>query len=380
MSDLARLDVCFVAGNLEQGGAERQLFYMINELQRQGASQRLLCLTKGDFWEDKIRDLGVPVTWVGQSKSRLLRLGRIIAELRKHPPVILQGQHFYTNLYVVAAARALGLKEIGAVRSDAINEVRASGRVMGRLSLTSPRIIAANSRAAIQNAIAMGVPATRLHFLPNVVNTDQFKPDGRQRRGGIRLIAVGRLGREKRLDHFLSILSRLRKLSSVEVTGLIVGEGRRTEDQRPQLERQAAELDLLPGGVEFRGAVSDMAPIYREADIIVLTSDREGMPNVLLEAMASGLPVVATRVGDVPEIVRHGETGYLANPGDNDAMVDALLKLVVDTRLRVEMGCRAREYINTNYSLDRLPAHLGVLYKSALSNNHTASASGNIRF
>jgi glycosyltransferase involved in cell wall biosynthesis len=136
---------------------------------------------------------------------------------------------------------------------------------------------------------------------------------------------------------------------------------------RRQLEQRATALGLLPGAVEFRGAIVDMRRVYREADILVLTSDYEGMPNVILEAMASGLPVVATRVGSVSEVVHHGETGYLYDAGDENSMLDGLLRLIGDPRERTRLGSSARNYIESERSLHSLPGHLENLYEGALA-------------
>ena len=363
MFDLARLDVCFIAGTLGQGGAERQLFYIVKTLKECGSRVRLLCLTQGEFWENTIHLLGVPITWVGKQQSRALRLIDTIKALRGDPPQVLQSQHFYTNLYAAAAAYSLGIREVGAMRSNGFSEVRANGPLIGRLSLRIPRFIAANSRAAIENANALGINTGRLHLLPNVIDTDQFKPEGPCRKDHIRLVAVGRLGQEKRIDRFLSVLARLRQQSAVEIKGVIVGDG----PLRQSLEHRAQALGLLPHVVEFRGAINEMTSIYREADILVLTSDWEGTPNVLLEAMASGLPVVATRVGGVAEVVRQGETGYLVEVDDEETMITSMLKLISDRRLREQMGRAGRDYVVSSRSLRRLPELLRNIYEAALS-------------
>lgn len=362
MTNLKGLRIAFIAGTLGQGGAERQLFYMVKTLIEHGAYPRVLCLTQGEFWEEKIRALGVPVIWVGQSTSRLMRLFRIVQELRYHPVDIVQSQHFYTNLYAVAAARLLALREVGAIRNDSFSEVWANGRLLGRLSLRTPRIIAANSRQGIQNAIKLGIPAERLFFLPNVVDTGYFRPLTYRKRHQVRLLLVGRLVHQKRVDRFLTVLAKIRAIAEVPVSGLIVGDG----PLRSILEQQAKALGLLPDGVEFRGQVSDMRPIYKEADILVLTSDWEGTPNVILEAMASGLPVVATKVGGVPEVVQHELTGYLVHPDDEDSMVDVLLRLIHEPSLREEMGASGRAYVEKHHSLQRLPFLLQELYEEAL--------------
>src|SRR5262245_10008242 len=100
MFDLSRLTISFLAGTLGQGGAERQLFYSLRTLKESGAHPQLFCLTRGEFWEEPIRDLGVPIRWIGKHQSRAVRLACLIDSLRKDRPMIIQSQHFYTNIYV----------------------------------------------------------------------------------------------------------------------------------------------------------------------------------------------------------------------------------------------------------------------------------------
>ena len=95
MRDFSKLNVCFLAGTLEHGGAERQLYYMLQTLRQSGMAPRLLCLDRGEFWERRIQSLGVPMTWVGQRPSRLARLVRVLSELRAAAPDLVQSQHFF---------------------------------------------------------------------------------------------------------------------------------------------------------------------------------------------------------------------------------------------------------------------------------------------
>ncbi|MDB6063915.1 MAG: hypothetical protein JWR26_123 [Pedosphaera sp.] len=366
MRNLSKLKLCFLAGTLEHGGAERQLFYILQALCQAGTTPRLLSLGQGEFWEETIKSLGVCVTSVGDQPSRLKRLFRVLKEIRKDPPDVLQSQHFYTNAYAGVASWLFGAGGIGAMRNNGRTEVSESGLVGGWLNLHCPRMIAANSRIAMQYAIARGVPASRLYFLPNVVDTEWFKPPGDFSNEPFTLIAVGRLVKQKRMDRFISILGRLRMDHGLNVRGLIVGPGCQNEDLRTELENQARRLGLFPDIVQFRGGVSDTRSVYREAAVCVLTSDYEGTPNVLLEAMASGLPVVAAQVGGVPQIVQHGQTGFLLEPGDIEGFTTALVKLVKSSKLRTEMGRRARTYVEENHSLHRLPAYLEGLYELAL--------------
>jgi glycosyltransferase involved in cell wall biosynthesis len=179
------------------------------------------------------------------------------------------------------------------------------------------------------------------------------------------LLSAARIVPEKRFDRFISAVGRLRQKCEVDLRAWIAGPAQ-DSCLRQELEAQASWLGLLPGRLQFLGAVSRMDPLYQQADICVLTSDFEGTPNVLMEAMASGLPVVATRVGGVPEIVSHGKTGFVVDRDDAEGLLAALQKLALNPELRLQMGQRAREYVETNHSLDRLPTFLDELYEWAL--------------
>ena len=118
MRDLrGNLKISFVAGTLGKGGAEQQLFYCLKTLKGLGADVTLLCLTRDEFWEKPISALGIPVTWVGKNPNRSARALRIAAEARRIRPQIVQSQHFYTNLYAMAAAKASGAIDVGVARS-----------------------------------------------------------------------------------------------------------------------------------------------------------------------------------------------------------------------------------------------------------------------
>src|SRR5689334_14904484 len=103
------ISVCFLAGTLGRGGAERQLVYMMRSLKADGrVTMRVLSLTRGEAYESDIRELGIPVTWVGRSASKAVRVAEIVRELRKHPADIVQCAQLFVNLYAVAGARACG--------------------------------------------------------------------------------------------------------------------------------------------------------------------------------------------------------------------------------------------------------------------------------
>ena len=220
-----------------------------------------------------------------------------------------------------------------------------------------------NSQAGIRNAASQGVNSKRLFFLANVVDTKQFAPAARQETGVIRLLFAGRLVKQKRADRFLDVVAEIRNASLTPVGGVVVGDGPLLQS----LQEHAGRLGLLPNGVEFRHTAPDMAATYREADIFVLTSDWEGTPNVVLEASACGLPVVATRANGTVDIVRDGETGYLLDLDDRHGIAAAILRLTRDSELRRQLGQQGRCFVMQNHSLDRLSEYLEDLYTRVLA-------------
>jgi glycosyltransferase involved in cell wall biosynthesis len=126
----------------------------------------------------------------------------------------------------------------------------------------------------------------------------------------------------------------------------------------------------LTGGVRFLGVRRDIAEVMSAADGYVMSSAWEGMPIVLLEAAAAGLPIVATRVGGNQEVVRHEDTGYLVPPGNSEALSEAMLRLMElpDTERRA-LGVRGSEYVRSQYGLSAALERWEELYRQVLSRN-----------
>lgn len=362
MPDLSDVRVCFLAGTLGRGGAERQLIYMLRVLKQAGASIRLLCLTRGEPLEEEVKALGISIEWVGAG-ARPARLYRIIQSLRRDPPDIFQSAHFYTNLYTAVAGRWLGIRNIGAIRSNLNNELEANG-LAGRGDLFLPTHLIANSALARERAITRGISPERIDVVLNAVEVE--RRNGHQNSkdcGTARVLFVGRLIQVKRPDRFLQVLSRLRReLNGRPVKGVIVGDG----PLRPAVEKLARTLGLGSNELELRGELENTSSAYQQADLLMLTSDWEGAPNVLLEAMAHGVPVAATRVGAVPEILGDSR-GLMADPTDEDALTSAAFRLLSDEDLRTRCSQQAHEHVTRFHSLGALRTQLTEIYSKLLS-------------
>jgi glycosyltransferase involved in cell wall biosynthesis len=181
-------------------------------------------------------------------------------------------------------------------------------------------------------------------------------PDGRFTVGWI-----GRMTAVKRTDDILLAFKRLVE-GGVDSCLCLVGDG----PDREETERLAHDIGIVERCL-FLGYQDDVAPFYAAFDALVLPSANEGTPVSVIEALAGGRPVVATRVGGVPDVVRDGVDGFLVEPGDIDALAERLGRLAADPALAGRMGEAGRARVLERYSVERLVGDVDALYKKLLA-------------
>lgn len=210
----------------------------------------------------------------------------------------------------------------------------------------------ANS-AGLQSLGQKFAPELPIGVIPNGVNVATFHPatEKAEHHGPVRLIFVGRVVFQKGLDVLFRALAALPTELDWELE--IIGDG----DARPALTLEAAQLGIAPritfSGWQDRAIIAER---YRAADLFVFPSRDEGMPNVVLEAMASGLPIVATAIAGSEELVREGENGHLVPTENAPALTDALARLIAQPETCRAMGRASRERIEREYTWARVAA------------------------
>jgi glycosyltransferase involved in cell wall biosynthesis len=172
---------------------------------------------------------------------------------------------------------------------------------------------------------------------------------------------IGRMTSVKRTDDVLRTVGALRDLG-VDACLCMVGDG----PDRETVERRAHELAIMRNCL-FLGYQEDVAPFYAAFDAMVLPSGNEGTPVSAIEALAAGCPVVASRVGGVPDVVEDGVDGFLVEPGDVEGMAERLARLAADSALRTRMGAAGRARVLPRYAVARLVDDVDGLYRSLLA-------------
>lgn len=196
------------------------------------------------------------------------------------------------------------------------------------------RTCRADRTVVIHNGVPLDVPRRAAHT------------------GPVTLLSVGRLRAPK------DFATLIRAMAGVEARLRIAGDG----PDRPALEAEIDRLGLT--GVELLGTRDDVPELLAGSDVFVLASESEGLPMSVLEAMAAGLPVVASAVGGVPELVVDGETGVLVPPGDSAALARAITRLVSDPALRDRLGHAGRQRAEREFSLERFEREHLELYRN----------------
>ena len=242
-------------------------------------------------------------------------------------------------------------------------------RLMRELLVNSADIFHVFSTMDAVRLTRLGVCREDIRVIPNGVDTNVFRPSsGSRRRRRVRVVFVGRLTRNKGVMELLEAIRKLKQRNEKTKAAfqvLIVGKPWNAEYYRQLLHNKNKGLQE----VTFVGFVENLPAFLRDADLFVCPSLADTNPTVNLQAMASGLPIIASSVGAIPETVIDGQTGFLVRPGDSSELAEKLSLMVDDYKLRREMGREGRVRAERLFSIDRIAGLMFNTYKELLARN-----------
>lgn len=340
------------------GGQEMVVLSLAAEADRARFTPRVLCLHSGGELESRFAALGIPVDVLDPpvGNGSLGPLRAMAQYLRLHRPAVLH-THNPTPHQYGALARLAARVPVMVHTKHGRNQLlgpksRIYERVAGRLT---DMVVPVSQDAAAVAHTAEGVPSDRIQVIRNGITMGGLPPT-RPPEALNRAVHVARLNRVKDQSTLLRAV-RLVANRNPQFRLDIVGDG----EERAALEQLAQELQLNQV-VTFHGFCDDVRPSLDNAGVFVLSSLSEGIALTLLEAMAAGLPVVATDVGGNREVVVPGETGVLVPPRAPEAMADAILGLVADPLRAHQFGLAGRARVEREFSLKQTVQQYEELY------------------
>ena len=361
MTAAGPIRVALLIDTLRPAGAEKQLVTVATGLDRRRFAPMVICLTAKGSYEGTLRAAQVPVQLVGKRhKVGILAYRRLRALLRQERPDVLHTWMFTCNLYGRLAARGL---PVATVASEVAADV---GKSDVRLAID--RMLAPSTRAFYVNSTAVArfyhrrcrIPLEKLVVIPNGVRVAEMERVPRAtlgvREDAFVVCGAGRLSPEKGFDRIIEALGTP-DLRARNVELVIAGEG----PSRGELEALAVSRGLA-GRVHLLGHRDDLPGVLKMADAFVLSSVHEGMSNVLMEAMALGLPCVTTPVGGVDELVVPGESGLVVATGTPEHIAAALGQLMDSPALARRVGSAARDRMARSFSIEANVQRFEALY------------------
>lgn len=329
--------------------------------------QSLMCaLDEGGALEPEIKQRGIPCFIMHRRQRLDLKLmWRMYQLFRQTGVTVIQTHHFNQLFYSLPGALLTGMRIIHtehSVEAYGKPRLRTALRLMSRFC---HKVVAIGNDGESFLREQVGIPASRLMIIRGGIDPGSFTQSRSEARAALGLSAdnrvaviIARLYPEK--NHLLLLAAFAKVVRLIPQARLLIA-GAGTE-----LSAIEAEIVRLNLGeyVQVLGVRRDVARLLAAADLFVLSSDREGLPIAVLEAMAAQRPVVATAVGDLPDVVENGKTGRIVPPGNVEALAEAISEIMQDQAKAHEMGARAAQAVVPRYTVSTMLAQYEKLFSS----------------
>ena len=357
--------------SFDPGGTERQMIELIRRLDPSRWAVHVACFHADGAWFGRVAEAAASVTTFPvesfRSPDTLRHCWAFARWCRQRRIAVVHTAEIAANLFGQPGA-ALGRVPVRIANRREINPDKTTAEIAAqRASYAFAHKVVANSHAAADRLRLERVPARKIAVVPNGLDFEPFRP--RPAREVLRqVVVVANLRPEKGHDVLLDaaplVLQRF-----PDARFALAGGGPELEP----LTARARALDVSHA-VTFLGHQDDVSACLDANDIFVLPSRSEAFPNAVLEAMASGMPIVASAVGGIPELVENGHTGMLVPPNDPEALADRVCRLMANPPFAARLGETARATAQARYSFDRMVAGFENIYLTELTRRGVVAA------
>lgn len=374
-----KIKVMLIISNLEFGGAQRQLVELANNLSRDDFDVMVCSLSQYiplgsglDLPDEKV------VIIQKKSKYDISVVFRLSKVLRENKVDVLHAFLFDAEIAARIASAMAGVAVMVGSERNSNYRIKRNQMVAYRLTKNLRDVCIANSRAGAEfNAQELGYPEKHYAVVRNGVDINRFQAgNGGQLRESLGIsqdqFVIGMFASFKEQKNHGMLFHAVKELISTDRNFRVVLLGEELHGGAQGTTTYVQKIHELVGRLGIRdyclfvGNQDDVEAYYRICDVTVLPSKFEGTPNVVLESMASGVPVIVTAVSDNNEIVEHGKSGYVVDVGDEAGLARYLQLLMEDRELSANMGSEARRRAVELFSSAQLASSTGEVYKTAL--------------
>jgi len=368
------INLMHIALGLNIGGLERVIIDLLKGTDRGRYRPIVCCIHSRGALADEAEELGVPVILLNdaqanKNRGKSLRKTAIVFKLtqlmNKEKISIVHTHNPLPHLYGSLAARFAGVPVVVHTKHGRNYPANKKRVLLNRLlSCLTDEIVAVSRDAYDVSVNIENIGKRKVSTIINGIDVTKYAQvhKGQNNSDGVIIGHVARLSPEKDqltlLKSFAIVAKRLENATLV-----IAGDGQ----MRQQLQTEAIQLGVADK-ISFLGFRNDIPELLQTFGLFVLSSIKEGTSLTILEAMAAGLPVVATNVGGNPEVVEHGHTGYIVPPKHPEKLADAIIEILSDKKKAKTMGANGRIIAQRNYSLERMCRAYEEIYWRLLGN------------
>jgi len=357
-----QIPVAVFITSFQPGGTERQMTELIRRLDRGRFDVHVACFHPEGAWLPFVEACAPVTAFPIRGFARFATIARAAAFARwcrTRRIAVVQSCDLYANAFALPAAALVGVAARIGSRRELNPDKSAAQIALQRQAYRFAHAVVANSNAARRQLESEGVAPARIRVIPNGVSADRFA-DRPAPRPVSRIVTVANLRREKAHEVLLAAAAQLASRYP-QLTFDIAGDGPRLSELR-----ELAKTLGVADRVTFLGHREDVPALLAGADAFVLPSRSEAFPNGAIEAMAAGLPVIASATGGLLDLIEDGRTGVLVRPDDVDALTQAIAELIASPARASALGATAREEVTGRYSFDRMVRAFEDLYLSQL--------------
>jgi glycosyltransferase involved in cell wall biosynthesis len=357
---MKKIKILHIIPTLNAGGAEKTVVELVKFCDPEIFVSEILCLKAGGFWEEELLRSGASVTVIGHSRLPIIfNFFKIINFIKKSSPDIVQTHLFGADVYGRLTARLAGVKNIISTEQN-VNLSEGKFKKLAKYFTSKLAVaIVAVSEAIKQYLInGEGVAEKKIIIINNGVEIEKFLNQNREYNNNRPLVigSIGRLTRQKGFDYLLEAMAKIDGAKC-----LIAGDG----EERNILAEKINKFGLSEK-VELVGLKKDVPGFLASLDVFVLPSRWEGFGIVILEAGLSGLPVIASRVDGILEIITDNQDGLLFTPGNAEELAGKIKRLLSNSAERAYLGKNLQQKIQEKFSIQKIVKQYEALYLQVL--------------